>query len=209
MSAGIVVALGLVAEMVGWWRVAAGRADVWRLMPVVLGAMGVAAAIVAPWDPPEVEDPVALGIGALSGLLLFVGTRGFVWMAARWEPFRRQTLEKYEEAAEVSLARSLVLSLLVMVPAEEVFWRGLAQATLADSSLGAAGGAVAGWSLYVVANLPSRSLPIVSGAVVGGALWAGLWWWTGGVLAPLASHILWTGSMLVLPPGAGRGKERA
>lgn len=204
----LVIVLGLVAEMTGWWRVSAGRADVWRLMPLVLGAMGVAAALVAPWDPADVENPVALTVGALSGLLLFAGTRVFVWLAARWEPFRRQVLEKYEEAAEVPLARSLVLSLLVMVPAEEVFWRGLVQATAADPSLGAAGGAVGGWALYVLANIPSRSLPIVAGAVVGGALWAGLWWWSGGVLAPLASHILWTGSMLVLPPGAGRGKER-
>jgi len=55
-----------------------------------------------------------------------------------------------------------------------------------------------------VANLPSRSLPIVAGAVVGGAVWGALAWWSGGLAAPLASHILWTGLMLVLPPGAGR-----
>ena len=45
---------------------------------------------------------------------------------------------------------------------------------------------------------------MVAGAVVGGALWAGLAWWSGGVLASLASHILWTGCMLAFPPGAGR-----
>jgi membrane protease YdiL (CAAX protease family) len=207
--AGVVIALGLAAEMVGWRRVAAHRADVWRLMPVVLGAMGVVAAVVAPWAPAEVGTAAALIVGAASGLVLFVGTRIFVWGASRWEPFRRQTIEKYQEAAEVPLSRSLVLSLLVMVPAEEVFWRGLTQATLADSSLGVAGAAVGAGGLYLLANLPSRSLPIVAGAVVGGALWVSLWWWSEGVLAPLASHILWTGAMLVLPPGAGRGKERA
>jgi membrane protease YdiL (CAAX protease family) len=50
--------------------------------------------------------------------------------------------------------------------------------------------------------VPSRSLPIVAGALVGGALWGALAWWSGGVLAPLASHILWTGLMLARPPRA-------
>ena len=62
--------------------------------------------------------------------------------------------------------------------------------------MAAGAAAVVAWAGYVVANLPSRSLPIVAGAVVGGALWAALAWWSGGVLAPLASHILWTGLML-------------
>jgi membrane protease YdiL (CAAX protease family) len=207
--AGAVIALGLAAEMVGWWLVATRRANVWRLMPLVLTAMGIVGAFVAPWGEPKVGTAPSLVIGALSGLGLFAATRAFVWVAARWEPFRRQTLAKYREAATVSLSTSLALSLLIMVPAEEVFWRGLTQATLADTGLGAAGGAVAAWVLYVAANLPSRSLPIVAAALVGGALWTALWWWSGGVLAPLASHILWTGSMLVLPPGAGREEERA
>jgi hypothetical protein len=98
----------------------------------------------------------------------------------------------------------LALSLLVTVPAEELFWRGLAAPALGGTSLGLAGGATVAWGLYVLSNAPSRSLAIVAGAVVGGAVWAWLGWWSGGVLAPLASHILWTGPMLAFPPGAGR-----
>ena len=74
--------------------------------------------------------------------------------------------------------------------------------------MAAGAAAVAAWLGYVVANISSRCLPIVAGAVVGGALWAGLAWWSGGVLASLASHILWTGLMLALPPGAGRPRFR-
>lgn len=207
--AGLVIALGLLAEMAGWWRVASRKASVWRAMPVILAAMGIAAGIVAPWHEPDVSAPTALAVGAATGLALFVVTQAFVWAVARWEPFRRQTLDQYRKAAAVSPSTSLALSLLVMVPAEEVFWRGLTQATLADTGLGTTGGAVVAWALYVVANLPSRSLPIIAAATVGGALWTGLWWWSGGVLAPLASHILWTVSMLALPPGAGREEERA
>jgi hypothetical protein len=43
-----VMVAGALAEIVGWWLVSTGRFDVWKLMPVVLGSMGVAAVIVRP-----------------------------------------------------------------------------------------------------------------------------------------------------------------
>jgi membrane protease YdiL (CAAX protease family) len=197
MQVAVMVA-GAVAEFAGWWLVATGRADVWKLMPIVLGAMGIAAVLVR---PPVAADgtsaATALLVGMGAGLALYAGTRIFVWLAAHWTPFRRDVLEQYGQAGEVTLRRSLVLSLVVMVPSEELFWRGLFQGRLGDAMAPAAAAALA-WLVYLVSNTASRSLPIVAGAIVGGA------WWSGGVLASLASHILWTGSMLALPPGAGR-----
>ena len=52
---------------------------------------------------------------------------------------------------------------------------------------------------FVLANLPSANLAIAAGAVVGGAVWVALAWWTGGVLASLACHIVWTGMMIAFP----------
>ena len=196
--------LGAFAEAVGWRLVATGRAVVWRLMPPILLGMGVVAALARrPVAATEVDEGTALAVGAVSGLALYAATRVFVAFAARWEPFRRQVIGKYEEAAEVSLARSLGLSLLILVPGEELFWRGLFQARLGQALTGAAAGAWT-WLAYVGVNAASASLPIVAGAVVGGALWAGLAVWSGGMLASLTSHMLWTGLMLALPPGAGR-----
>jgi len=200
-----VIVVGAVAEFAGWWRVSSGRAGVWRLMPVVLGAMGIAAVVARPpVAAAETGAVMAVVVGLASGLALYVGTRMFVWLAVRWPPFRADVVEQHEQAGDVTMATSLVLSLVVMVPAEELFWRGLAQARLADS-IDQWAAALVAWAGYVVANAASRSLPIVAGAIVGGALWAGLAWWSGGVLAGLASHILWTGLMLALPPGPGRG----
>ena len=127
----------------------------------------------------------------------------FVWIASRWTPFRRDVLDQYGQAGEVTLARSLVLSLAIMVPSEELFWRGLFQGRLGQVTTASAAALIA-WLAYIVANVASRSLPIVAGAIVGGAVWGALAWWSGGVLASLASHILWTGLMLAFPPGAGR-----
>ena len=197
--------LGALAEAAGWRSVATGRAVVWRIMPPILLAMGVAAALARrPVAATEVGDVAALAVGVTSGLALYAATRVFVALAARWEPFRRHVVDKYEEAAEVSSTRSLGLSLLILVPGEELFWRGLFQARLGQTLVGAAAGAWT-WLAYVGVNAASASLPIVAGAIVGGALWAGLAAWSGGMLASLASHMLWTGLMLALPPGAGRG----
>jgi CAAX protease family protein len=201
--------LGAVAEAVGWTLVATRGRSVWRLMPWVLGAMGVAAVIVLPpVAATRVSVVSASVLGLASGLVLYLGTLLFVSVAARWAPFGRAVASIYGEAAEISVTRSVVLSLGVMVPAEELFWRGLFQAHLAGAR-SAWAAAVLTWLAYVLANLASRRPPIVAGAVVAGAVWAGLAAWSGGMLASFASHMLWTGLMLVLPPGAGRGGRAA
>lgn len=200
MARAALILLGTLGEMAAWWAVSKRSRDVWALMPVVLAGMGVAALVGARAREPEVDRMVALAAGAGAGLVLFVATRVFVRVVSRWEAFGRHTGDMYGRAGEVPLHRALVLSLGVMVPAEELFWRGLVQQELSLGWLGTRGGALVAWALYVLANLPSRSLPIVAGAVVGGAVWGGLAWWSGGILAGLASHILWTGLMLVLPP---------
>ena len=200
-----VMALGALAEAIGWRLVATRRAMVWRLMPAIFLVMGIAAVVVRrPVAATRVGDGAALVIGVASGLVLYIGTRVFVAIAGGWELFRRHVMEKYLEAAEVPLKEALALSLLIMVPAEELFWRGLFQARL-DQSLPALAAAAWTWLAYVGVNLSSGSLPIIAGAVVGGALWAGLAMWSGGMLASISSHMLWTGLMLALPPGAGRG----
>ena len=70
---------------------------------------------------------------------------------------------------------------------------------LASSLDGGPLAAVLAWVAFVLANLPSANLAIAAGAVVGGAVWVALAWWTGGVLASLACHIVWTGMMVAFP----------
>jgi uncharacterized protein len=196
----LAIVVGEIVLMVAWWQVAARRRELWHVIPIVLGVLGVAAILLAPTAETEVTTARALVVGAASGVVLFVATRIFVAVAIHWRPFARHVVDAYREAAEEPFVRSLVLSLLVSVPGEELFFRGLTQRTFAETWLGVGGAAVVTVMLYVLANLPSRSLPIVAGAIVGGAVWGALAWWSGAVVAPLASHVAWTGLMLVLPP---------
>lgn len=199
-----VAVAGILVEAVAWWVVRGRRARLWRTLPAVLAAMAIAAVLVR---PPVLAADVTAGralVGGLAaGLGLFLATRLFVAAASRWTSFRAATVDIYAEAAPISLGLALALSILVMVPSEELFWRGLVQPRL-DDLAGPTTAAIVTWLAFTAVNIPSRSLPIVLGAAVGGAVWAGLGWWTGGVLASLVSHILWTGLMIGLPPAPGR-----
>jgi membrane protease YdiL (CAAX protease family) len=203
-----VIAAGFALEVVAWRAVAAGRASLWRLMVGVFAIHGVVAAVVLPPIASGSETlAIALAAGVGSGLALWAGTLAFVAVAVRWQPFRTDVAERYSRAAEVSLPVAIALSILVAVPGEELFWRNLVQRTFGVSSEMV--GAVVAWLGYVAMNTASGSLPFIAGAVVGGAVWGGLAWWTGGIAAGLASHGVWTALMLVRPPASGRGPMQA
>jgi hypothetical protein len=193
---------GALAIAAGWAWIASGRSTLFRILPAMHLVLGAGTVVLLGSDLSLGSPAVTwLAVGAASGLALYGATRAFVAIVARWEPFRRHVAEAYADAGAEPLGSRLGLALAISVPGEELFWRGLVQPRL-TVSIGAAAAAGATVALSVAANLPSRRLPIVAGALVGGAVWSGLAWWSGGVLAPIASHVVWTGLMLVRPPAA-------
>lgn len=201
----VAIVAAIVAEALVWRLVATGRASVWGLLIAVFALHGALAVLLDAFDGPgERGAALALGLGTGAGLALFAATRTFVAIAVAWPRFRRAVAVRYTSAKDISFVAGLVLALGVAVPGEELFWRGLVQDRLVDATSPAVG-AILAWLGYVATNLASTSLPIVAGAVVGGAMWAGLAWFTGGVLASLVCHAVWTGLMLAFPPAAGRG----
>jgi CAAX protease family protein len=195
----VVMIVGALAEGVGWWAVASGDRSVWRVMPPVLVAMGLAAWIVrSPVPASGVGVGAAALVGALSGIALYAATRTFVAIVAGWAWFARSVEAIYGPTEQIGRGFAVALT-IAMAATEELFWRGLFQARV-SAGAGAAVGATLTWLAYVAANLPSTSAPIVAGALVGGAVWAGLAWWSGGLLASLLCHAIWTGAMVALPP---------
>jgi membrane protease YdiL (CAAX protease family) len=141
---------------------------------------------------------------------LYVATRIAITVIGRWPTFRRHSLEMYRKQGGLSLGVALALSIALSVPGEELFWRGLFQGQLVSGLDGRTALAAAiAWVAFVVANLASLNLAIAAGAIVGGAVWVALAWWTGGVLAPLACHIVWTGLMIAFPVVRERAAEAA
>lgn len=202
-----VVVAGVLAVAAGWWFVSSGKGNVWVVTPAVMGCLGVAAVLarrlVWAGHPGGVRS---FAIGVASGLALYGATLVFILIVSRWERVRSMVADQYGWAKGTSRLRVIASSLLIVVPAEEVFWRGLVQGRLASTMAVAAASALA-WLAYVAATSPARSAPLTAAAVVGGAVWVGLAWWSGGICASLASHMVWTGLMLIAPPGAARASE--
>jgi membrane protease YdiL (CAAX protease family) len=194
----VVIGFGIAAEVVAWRLVVSGRASVWGVMTPTFVVMGAAAALVrGPVLAGEMGPGAALALGAATGVLLYVATRLFVAIVSGWRAFQRQTAETYALAHDVPTATTAVLA-GVMVVGEELFWRALVQPRLAEAGGGA--GAALTWLAFALVNSASSRLPIIAGAVVGGAVWALLAWWTGGMLASLLCHLVWTGLMILRPP---------
>lgn len=208
----VVAIIGIIAVATAWRLVAQGR-DVWCTMPALFAAVGLVAVFLIPsLGAPAPDAGRNLGVayevvlGVCTGAALFVATRVFVVVASRSRTFARQVDAAYGRADTVPVPVAIALSVAVVAVGEELFWRGLVYRVAIDRGLSILVAAAICWLAYVVANLPSRLLPIIAGAIVGGALWAALAWWTGGVLASIASHMLWTGLMLGFPPGPLRAE---
>lgn len=197
---GALAVVGIALESFAWFRVSRGG-SVWAWMTPTLAGLGVAALIAGPPPlSPEVGAGTAVAVGLVGGLGLYVATRVFFVVAGRWEPLRRHSVAMYVRQGGLSLGLALALSVGLSVPGEELFWREFVQLELVPALDGATVlAAVLAWGAFVFANLFSRNLAIAAGAVVGGAVWCGLCWWTGGVAASLACHVLWTALMLAFP----------
>lgn len=87
----------------------------------------------------------------------------------------------------------------VIAPLEELFWRGVVQ-----PSLGAGRPPLVPTALGTVAflsfHLPTLQLPLIGAALLGGLAWGWLRERTGGLVAPVVAHAIWTAAMVVAPP---------
>jgi membrane protease YdiL (CAAX protease family) len=194
-------AVGAAGVALAWVAVRTKLASVWGAMGLVLGLLGIVSLASERVHFVDELSPIASALtGLAAGILLYVATWAFFGVAGNWGPLARHTDELYEQRHGVTLARALAVAALIVVPGEEFFWRGFVQG-FAAGQLGAIGGALVAWAVYVAANAASGSVPVIIGVAVGGAVWAGLAVWPGGVLAAVVSHMAWTGLMILRRPG--------
>lgn len=199
-----VAVAGIVGQMIAWTVVRRERWPFWPATVVTFAALGVASVLVGDIACcADVDAGLAIGVGLASGVLLYAATRAVVAVATLHPRLKEAVTGIYARSTETSRAAELAISLLVAVPGEELFWRGLVLPILTDAT-GVATGAVLAWLAGAAVIAVWLSLPLLAGAIVGGALWTGLAVWSGGVLAPFASHLVWTGLMLLWPPAAAR-----
>ena len=207
MVIAVLMAAGALAVVVAWRLVRSGIVSIWAAMGTAAGAAGLAALATGRVElSPRVHWTVALWVALAAGVLLYAATVAFLLVVRRWDVFERHVAEIYDQRKGLPIAAALVIAAGVTAPGEEFFWRGLFQGRLAET-VGPWLGAAFTWGGYVAANGASQSLAIVAGAVVSGAVWGALAAWTGGVLASVVCHAVWTGLMVARPPGGPRRRR--
>ncbi len=106
----------------------------------------------------------------------------------------------YNIKGETSPTLIALLLLFVIGPAEEIFWRGYVQRTLAGrrSPLAAF---VLTTACYTAVHLPSANFMLIMAAMVCGIFWGGLYWLMPNHLkAIIVSHALWDAAAFVWLP---------
>jgi len=199
----VILAFGApLAVAAAWFAIRSRRTSLWVVNGILLPILGGLSLLTGVIEGSGVLEPVwAVFLGLTAGAGLYATTAAFMALAGRWPPLARHTSALYESRTDVSLPVAVLVSALLVAPGEELVWRGVVLEVVRDglgSSPLLAG--VVGWAVYVGANVVSGSMPIVLGAVVGGAVWTMLAVLSDGVLASIACHAVWTGLMVAFPP---------
>jgi membrane protease YdiL (CAAX protease family) len=193
-----------VLGVVAWGSMFAfGREGFWRRAALAGTAVGIYATAVQPsrvaglFTTAHPEADAAVGVGA-----------AVVLYAAFWIGEQLLVIALPSQAAEVQELYDLrgrtkkayiPLVLVVASIGEELFFRGLWQTRA---------GFVAGLVVYAGVHLWERKLILIAAAAAAGAFWGGLLAWTGGLIAPVVSHVLWDLAIIVWKPAAPTAQAR-
>ncbi|MBQ7443863.1 MAG: CPBP family intramembrane metalloprotease [Bacteroidaceae bacterium] len=140
---------------------------------------------------------LGVAIAAALWVVFWVGDKVSQWMFA----FARGQVDLiYGMKGTMRPAELALLLLFIIGPAEEIFWRGYVQRTLARRYSPAVA-FVATTAVYALVHLPSANFMLIMAALVCGVAWGGLYWLMPRRLgAIIVSHALWDAAAFVWLP---------
>ena len=141
---------------------------------------------------------VALGLGIAAGLygIFQVGD----WLARRILPAGDENIGDIYKLRELRPKDEIAARLATVIgPAEELFWRGLLQRSLARR-WGGLPGAIASTAAYGGAHLVTRNPALVGAATVAGAYWSLLAFAGAPMAALVVSHVVWDVWIFLVAP---------
>lgn len=168
----------------------------WILFPIVQGIL----LLYSIWKgKPSANFPSVkqLAFATISGVFIYglfaIGKVMIVWIV----PSLFENLNELYGLIQPKTGWHTVLVFLLIIPAEEWFWRGYVQTHLEGSAAYRISVSV---SLYALAHLASGSILLVLAALVAGLIWALLYEYTKTILVPLISHLAFDLLLFVVFP---------
>ncbi len=137
------------------------------------------------------------GLG--SGAFMALVTYPCYWVArGLYAPLEGEVSALYR-GAQLGFSLGDVAWLCVVIAAEEVLWRGRCYRAFRKHTA-ASVASVSSVAIYAAAQLGAGSWIVAVLAAVCGSVWMGLRLYTGGLLAPLLSHLVFTATVIVFFP---------
>ncbi len=143
------------------------------------------------------DIPLGIAIGAVLWGIFWVGDKVAVWMF----PFADGEIGSiYAMRDGMSPVAIGALLLLVVGPAEEIFWRGYAQEQLGQK-WGSTVGFLATTAIYTLVHLWSFNFMLLAAAAVAGGVWGLLYrLFPKRLWALIISHAVWDAAVFVIFP---------
>lgn len=151
----------------------------------------------------EVEDNIPLfsylSLGAISGAILFgIFFTGDFFINTFNLPFASEISKLYSQLSPSILWHYIVL-LLVIIPGEEIFWRGFIQKRIQRASnMNTA--VIISSILYASAHFYSGSIILPFAALVSGIFWGYLFAWKKSLPLVIVSHLIFDLFLFVIYP---------
>ena len=186
LVASIVVAFAAFAYMFAlprqgiWPRTWVAAAVVGATATVGLVVLGRFGEIVGPFTPTEIAIWRAAGGTGL--VATHIGYAAISWV---YPSFGDQVRDLYRLGDEDTASR-MVGPIAAMGVAEELLFRGVLQGV---------GGIALALVAYTAVQVFERKWALALAALLGGVVWGALFAWRGGLVAPIAAHVLWTGML--------------
>lgn len=199
------LSIGLLVAFVAWfWMFSPWTAEIFPLWPSMALVSVVLLLIAAPWRS-RGEASGGWGRQLLLGVAIAVLLWGVFWVGDRVSSwlfdFARPQVEAVYSMRGGMPSWLVALQLLLLTgPAEELFWRGYVQRTLA-LRWNANWGFVVATVLYTLIHLFSFNFMLIMSSLVCGLAWGGLYrlrpqW----LPALVVSHALWDACVFVVFP---------
>ncbi len=203
MSVAVVIAATVVASIAWIALFRRDRDDIWPRTWVIaasLIAFSVAALLVLDrlGDAVGPVRAVDAGLGLVVGAIWLVATHvGHAVLCRIFPSFIDQVRDLYQLGVNDPPSRVLG-PILAMALAEELLFRGVIQSIA---------GFVVGTAVYTAVQVFERKWALVLAGLIAGLVCGGLYEVTGGLVAPVLAHALWTATLTLVWPLRGCGDE--
>lgn len=176
-----------------------GPLDPWKGMTLAMGVLMAAALPLKAVRRRLMPTVRRVGLGLAAGALLYGLTRiGVLVLQAAWPAWadHARQLTAWKTGYSTTF---LGITLVMIVAAEEIFWRGVV-ARFCMQRFGVAFGILAGAVLYALAHAATLNPLLLAAALGCGVFWGLLAALTDDLTAPIVSHLVWDVMVMFVTP---------